>query len=75
MLNAMKESGKNGVSDLRIPGMFEYYDAIAIEFGLALTNQKDPQDALDSAAKEWDKITERRGREDQKRAYQGIFGK
>jgi multiple sugar transport system substrate-binding protein len=74
MLNAMKESGKNGVSDLRIPGMFEYYDAVAIEFGLALTGQKDPQDALDSAAEEWDKITERRGKEDQKRAYQGIFG-
>jgi multiple sugar transport system substrate-binding protein len=73
LLEAMKESIKQGVSDLRIPGMFEYYDAVAIEMGQALTGQKTGKAALDSAAKEWKKITERRGHEKQKRAYQSIF--
>ncbi len=72
-LDAMKESVKNGVPDLRIPGMFEYYDVVGIEIGQALVGKKSPQAALDAIRAEWKKITERRGFEKQRSAYRGIY--
>ena len=72
-LDALKESVETGVSDLRIPGMFEYYDALGIYLGEALIGKKSPQDALDAVAEEWKKITERRGFDKQKRAYNAVF--
>ena len=33
-----------------------------------------PQEALDRTAKEWDEITDRRGREDQLKQYQEAIG-
>jgi len=72
-LEGMKESVKNGVSDLRIPGMFEYYDALGIQIGMALTGQKSGDEALDDAAAEWENITDRRGLETQQRAYKELL--
>lgn len=74
-LAALQESVKNGVSDLRIPGMFEYYDAMGIELGEALVGKKEVKEALDDAAEKWTEITERRGLETQKKAYRAVFGK
>lgn len=72
-LAGLKKSVENGVSDLRIPGMFEYYDALGIQLGQALTGQKSPQAALDAVIAEWKKITERRGVGKQKEAYKGLL--
>ncbi len=68
-LAGMQQSQKNGVPDLRIPGMFEYYDAVGIQIGQALTGQATPEKAIDAVRTMWNKITERRGLEKQKAAY------
>jgi hypothetical protein len=39
---------------------------LSFEITEALAKRKSPKEALDSAATEWDKITERRGRDKQK---------
>jgi multiple sugar transport system substrate-binding protein len=72
-LEALKKSVENGVPDLRIPGMFEYYDVMGIHIGEALVGQKSPEDALEDIKEEWKKITERRGFDKQKRAYRTIY--
>jgi multiple sugar transport system substrate-binding protein len=72
-LAGLQESVKNGVSDLRIPGMFEYYDVLGVQIGEALTGQTSGKAALDAAAAEWKKITERRGFDKQKRAYEELI--
>ncbi len=72
-LAGLKESVKTGVSDMRIPGMFEYYDALGIQVGEALLGKKTAKKALDDAAAEWDRITKRKGLEQQKAAYRAIF--
>jgi multiple sugar transport system substrate-binding protein len=72
-LDALKQSVENGVPDLRIPGMFEYYDVVGIHIGEALVGKKSPEKALDDIRAEWRKITERRGFDTQKRAYRGIY--
>ena len=73
-LKAIQESMAYGVSDLRIPGGFSYYDALAIEVGEALAGNKTPEQALDSAAKAWKQITERRGKQSQLSAYREMLG-
>jgi len=73
-LKAIQESMAHGVSDLRIPGGFSYYDALAVEVGEALAGKKTPEQALNDAAKAWKKITERRGKKVQLREYREMLG-
>ena len=49
------------VPDPVIPAADEYQRKLSFEITEALAKRKSPKDALDNAAKEWDKITERRG--------------
>jgi multiple sugar transport system substrate-binding protein len=72
-LDAMKQSVENGVPDLRIPGMFEYYDVVGIHIGEALIGNKTPEKALADIRAEWEDITQRRDFDTQKRAYQDIY--
>ena len=60
--------------DLRIPGVPEYYDALAVELTQALAKEKSPRDALNSAASKWNEITDRLGREIQKKNYRASLG-
>jgi multiple sugar transport system substrate-binding protein len=60
------------VFDLRIPGNQLYVNALATAVSEALAGKLKPQEALDKAAKEWDKITHRVGFDQQKGAYQEI---
>lgn len=69
-LSVLKESLKNTTSDLMIPGGWEYMQILDQNIGLALINKISPEEALQNTAKEWDKLTESYGREEQKKYYQ-----
>jgi multiple sugar transport system substrate-binding protein len=60
--------------DFRLPGYFDYADALEIELVKALRDEVRPQDALDAAAARWDAITRRRGLEAQRDAYRTAMG-
>jgi len=58
-------SNANVVYDITIPGAGEYY-RVADEFvAKAVNREMKPKEALDRAAEEWEKITERLGRDKQ----------
>jgi hypothetical protein len=57
------------VPDPVIPAADEYQRKLSFEITEALAKRKSAKDALDNAAKEWDKLTERRGLEKQKAAW------
>lgn len=67
-------SNPNVVFDLRIPGIFDYKDALEIAVTKALAGEATPQAALDTAAQQWDAITDRLGREQQGRYYRESLG-
>ena len=60
---------KNVMVDIRIPGASEYYDAISNSIDLALKGELTPQEALDKASLEWEKITDSFGRAKQIQLY------
>ncbi len=60
--------------ELRIPGGFEYYDTLDIAVQRALAGELSPKEALDEAAENWEKITKRLGREEQKKKYWAAMG-
>src|SRR3989442_34599 len=65
-LDAIEKSFPFLVPDPVIPAADEYQRKLSFEITEALAKRKSPKDALDTAAKEWDKVTERRGLEKQK---------
>lgn len=69
-LSVLEESLKNTTSDLMIPGGWEYMQILDQNIGLALINKISPEVALNNTAKEWDKLTDSYGREEQKKYYQ-----
>lgn len=58
---------------LRIPGTFEYLTALDQALSSAMTGQLTAQEALDRAAEDFRKITERLGKERQLQIYQDSF--
>jgi multiple sugar transport system substrate-binding protein len=73
-LKAIGDNMAVGVPDLHIPGGFGYYDVLAIEVGEVLAGKKSAKEGLDAAAKEWNKITKKRGIKAQKEAYREMLG-
>lgn len=65
---------KNSIADLRLPGFAEYQDAIELAVSIALAKQATPQEALDAAAKTWNEITDRLGRDLQLKLYREALG-
>jgi multiple sugar transport system substrate-binding protein len=65
-LKAIEASFPFVVPDPVIPGANEYQRKLSFEITEALAKRKSPKDALDTAAREWEKITDRRGRDKQK---------
>lgn len=59
----------NVVYDITIPGAGEYYQAIDTYAYKAVTGEMSPQQALDKAAAEWEKITDKMGRQKQSTFY------
>jgi multiple sugar transport system substrate-binding protein len=66
--------GENFVNQLRIPGENQYEEALELAISQALTAQRTPQEALDEAARTWNDITERLGREQQRSFYRATLG-
>ena len=68
-LDAIEKTFPHVVPDPVIPGADEYQRKLSFEITEALAKRKSPKDALESAFAEWEKITDRRGREKQKAAW------
>ncbi len=66
LLAVTEETPRRGIPDLQIPASEQYRTALGTEINVALVGDKAPQQALDDAAKAWDAITDRLGREQQK---------
>lgn len=65
----------NVLIDLRIPGKPEYVDTVLdLQVNKAIVGVEDPQVALDAVYAEWEKITERLGRDSQKAFYRAMMG-
>jgi multiple sugar transport system substrate-binding protein len=64
----------NNVVDLRIPGAAEYFDALDTGLAQAVAGQVSSKDALDTVAQQWDQITDRLGRDQQKKLYRQMLG-
>ena len=58
---------------LRIPGAAEYWHELDVRVSAALAGQTTPKAALDETAQAWEQITERYGRDSQKKLYQESF--
>jgi len=65
-LAAIEKTFPHVVPDPIIPGANDYQRKLSFEITEALAKRKQPKEALDAAAAEWDKITDRRGRDKQK---------
>jgi len=52
-----------------MPGWLEYYDKLELEIQAFQTGAKTAEKALRDAETEWNKVTDRRGRDEQKRWY------
>lgn len=55
--------------DLRLPGFFDYTEALEVELERVLKQEVSAHLALDRVAAQWEQITERRGRAQQKAIY------
>lgn len=64
-LDGVKEALADGYPDIFIPGAAQYQDALDLHVNKALAGQETAQQALDAAAKEWDAITDKLGRDSQ----------
>ena len=64
----------NVALDMRLPGYFSYTEVLEIELSKAMAGQVTPQEALDTVAAEWNKLTDEFGRDAQKAAYRASMG-
>jgi multiple sugar transport system substrate-binding protein len=64
----------NNVVDLRIPGAAEYFDALDTKLAQAVAGQVSSKAALDAVAQQWNQITDRLGRDQQKKLYRQMLG-
>jgi multiple sugar transport system substrate-binding protein len=54
---------------LRIPGAAEYWHELDVRVSSVLAGEAQPKAALDDISNAWEQITDRYGRETQKRLY------
>jgi multiple sugar transport system substrate-binding protein len=75
-LGAQKDSvtAQNVALDMRLPGYFSYTEILEIELSKALAGESTPQQALDSVAAQWNKLTDEFGRDKQLAAYRASMG-
>ncbi len=60
-------------SYLRIPGAAEYWHELDVRLSAVLAGQTQPKAALDDCSQAWERITERYGRDKQKKLYAESF--
>ena len=59
---------------MRLPGYFSYTEILEIELSKALAGEVTPQQALDTVAQGWNKLTDDFGRDKQLAAYRSSMG-
>ncbi len=64
----------NVVLDMRLPGYFSYTEVLEIELSKALAGDVTAQEALDTVAAEWNRLTDEFGRDSQLTAYRAAMG-
>ena len=64
----------NVALDFRLPGYFQYTEVLEIELSRALAGEVTPQQALDSIAAEWNRLTDEFGRKEQLAIYRASMG-
>ena len=64
----------NAVFQLRLPGYIQYQDALELAISKALSGQSSAKSALDEAARSWNSITNKIGKNSQKRLYRASVG-
>lgn len=71
-LDAMRvsDTDPDAVKDLRLPGAASFQDSTEVAAQQVVSGQKSAQDALDGLAKQWDQLNQRKGKQDQLKAYQ-----
>jgi multiple sugar transport system substrate-binding protein len=67
-------AAENVVLDMRLPGYFSYTEVVEIELSKALAGEVTAQAALDTVAKEWNRLTDEFGRDKQLAAYRAAMG-
>jgi multiple sugar transport system substrate-binding protein len=65
---------KNVALDMRLAGYFSYTEVLEIELSKALAGEVTPQQALDTVAAEWNRLTDEFGRDQQLAAYRASMG-
>ena len=75
-LGAQLESmnAKNVALDMRLAGYFSYTEVLEIELSKALAGEVTPQQAMDTVAAEWNRLTDEFGREQQLVSYRASMG-
>ena len=68
-LHTLYDNMVNTVPDFCLPGGFEYQDALDKQVHACMTGAKKPKEALDEAARMFDRITRRVGREKVKKSW------
>jgi len=65
---------QSGYPGLKIPGAFEYMDVLDLWVSKYLAGEvASAQEALDNVAREWERLTERFGRDSQREFYNKLF--
>jgi multiple sugar transport system substrate-binding protein len=59
---------------LRIPGAAEYWHELDVRVSSVLSGARKPKEALDDIYQAWEQITDRHGRESQKKLYAESYG-
>lgn len=72
-LDGVKANLQVGYPELTMQGSAQYMDVLTLALGQALTGEKDPKAALDWVANEWNKITDKMGRQRQKEYYLSLI--
>jgi multiple sugar transport system substrate-binding protein len=65
---------ENNMRDMRIPGTLEYYDAIDVNMGKALTGSIEPKQAMENIYNTWTDITKRKDVKKQLQFYRQDLG-
>lgn len=75
-LGAQEDSlnAENVALDMRLAGYFSYTEILEIELSKALAGEVTPQEALDTVAEEWNRLTDEFGRDTQLAAYRASMG-
>jgi multiple sugar transport system substrate-binding protein len=68
-LDAQQANGRQAHPELIIPGTSEYEDALEIQLSNYMSGGVSAKAALDQAAADWERITNRHGRDKQKAVY------